>query len=208
MAVKIRLKRMGSKKRPFYRIITTDSRNPRDGRFIETLGYYNPMTDPADIKIKEDLVYKWMERGAQPTETTEQLLRMTGVMKKWSLLKQGVSRDELEAKFEELKLKETPPVSAEEKEEKANAKKEAAEAEAKAEEEVKAAETEAPEAKAPVKAEEETKVAETKAPKAEAKAPEAEAKAPEAEAKAPEAEAKAPEAEAKEESADDTDKKV
>jgi small subunit ribosomal protein S16 len=138
LAVKIRLKRMGSKKRPFYRIISTDSRNARDGRFIETLGYYNPMTDPADIKVKEDLVYKWMERGAQPSGTTEQILRSTGVLKKWSLLKQGVSRDELEAKYEELKSKETQPVSAEEKKQKAETKKAEAEAAVKAEEEAEA----------------------------------------------------------------------
>ena len=111
MAVKIRLKRMGSKKKPFYRIIATDSRMPRDGRFIETLGYYNPMTEPADIKIKEDLVFKWMRRGAVPTTSTEQILRSTGVMKKWSLLKRGVSPEELDAKYEELKAGETQPMA-------------------------------------------------------------------------------------------------
>lgn len=130
MAVKIRLKRMGSKKRPFYRIIATDSRNPRDGRFIETLGYYNPIVDPPDIKVKEDLVFKWMKRGAIPTENTESLLRRTGTMKKWHLLQQGVSEDELDASAESLRAKETPPMSEVERQQKHAAKKQAAEAEA------------------------------------------------------------------------------
>jgi small subunit ribosomal protein S16 len=120
---------MGSKRRPFYRIIATDSRNPRDGRFIETLGYYDPMKDPADVKVKEDLLFEWMRRGAQPTDNTERILRNIGVMKKWSLLKQGVSAEELEAKYEELKSTETPPMAPAEREKKAAAKKAAAEAE-------------------------------------------------------------------------------
>jgi small subunit ribosomal protein S16 len=141
---------MGSKKRPFYRIISTDSRNPRDGRFIETLGYYNPMTEPADVKIEEDLIFKWLERGAQPTESTEQILRRFGIMKKWSLLKQGVPRDELDAKYEALKSKETPPVSAEERRQKAEAEKaEAEKAEAEKAEAKKAEAEEKPEAGTP-----------------------------------------------------------
>lgn len=130
MAVRIRLKRMGSKKRPFYRIIATDSRNPRDGRFIETLGYYDPMKNPADVRVKEDLLFKWMQRGAQPTDNTERILRNIGVMKKWSLLKQGVSPEELETKYEELKSTETPPMAPAEREQIEAAKKAAAEAEA------------------------------------------------------------------------------
>jgi len=205
---------MGSKKRPFYRIITTDSRNARDGRFIETLGYYNPMTDPADIKIKEDLVYKWMERGAQPSGTTEQILRSTGVLKKWSLLKQGVSRDELEAKYEELKSKETPPVSAAEKKQKAESKKAEAEAALKTEEDAKAEAKAAEEAEAKTKATAEAPVEEApveKAPVEKApveKAPVEKAPVEKAPAEeAPAAEAEAPEAKAEEGAADDTDKK-
>jgi small subunit ribosomal protein S16 len=118
---------MGSKKRPFYRIVATDSRNPRDGRFIETLGYYNPITEPPDINIKEDLVFKWMERGAIPSGNTESLLRRAGTMKKWSLLKSGVSAEELDAKYEELKSKETAPMSPEERQSKLEAKKAEAE---------------------------------------------------------------------------------
>ena len=116
MSVKIRLKRMGTKKRAFYRIVATDSRNARDGRFIETLGYYDPMKNPAVVSIKEDLVFAWMERGAKPSPNTEMLLRKAGVMRKWALLRQGVSRDELEARSAELKARETPPMSASERE--------------------------------------------------------------------------------------------
>jgi len=122
---------MGSKKRPFYRIVATDSRNPRDGRFIETLGYYNPLTNPPDINVKEELVFKWMQRGAIPSENTESLLRRTGIMKRWSLVQQGVALDQLDARVEELKSKETQGMSADERLEKAEAAKaEAAKAEA------------------------------------------------------------------------------
>lgn len=119
---------MGSKKRPFYRIIATDSRSPRDGRFIETLGYYNPMTQPADVNIKEDLVLKWLHNGAVVTGNTESLLRDAGIMKKFALMKQGVPEDQLDAKIEELNAKETPPMSVEERQMKAAAKKQEAEA--------------------------------------------------------------------------------
>ena len=123
MSVKIRLKRMGSKKRPFYRIVATDSRNRRDGRFIETLGYYNPLTDPPDVKINEDLVLNWMRRGAVLTDNTESLLRRLGTMKKWSLMKQGVPAAELDARLEALKASETAPMSAAERESKTEKKK-------------------------------------------------------------------------------------
>lgn len=75
MAVKIRLKRMGAKKSPFYRVVIADSRSPRDGKFIEEIGYYNPLTDPADIKIDMDKAKKWLDNGAQPTETVKSLLK-------------------------------------------------------------------------------------------------------------------------------------
>lgn len=74
MAVRIRLKRMGAKKRPFYRVIVADSRAPRDGRFIETLGYYDPCTEPATVRIDQEKVKMWLERGAQPTEAVSILL--------------------------------------------------------------------------------------------------------------------------------------
>ncbi len=108
MAVKIRLKRMGSKKKPFYRVIATDSRNARDGRFIETLGYYNPMPDPPHIKIEEESLFRWLDRGAIPSVNTESILRRIGVMQKWQLLKQGVKKEDLEAKLEEMGIKTAP----------------------------------------------------------------------------------------------------
>ncbi|MDD4163776.1 MAG: 30S ribosomal protein S16 [Eubacteriales bacterium] len=80
MAVKIRLRRLGAKKAPFYRIVVADSRFPRDGRFIEELGYYNPMTNPADIKIDADKAKTWIANGAQPTDTVRALLKKNGVI--------------------------------------------------------------------------------------------------------------------------------
>lgn len=80
MAVKMRLTRMGAKKAPFYRVIVADSRSPRDGRFIEELGYYNPLTNPAEIKIDAEKAKKWLGNGAQPTETVKSLLKKSGVI--------------------------------------------------------------------------------------------------------------------------------
>lgn len=78
--VKIRLKRMGAHKKPFYRVIVADSRAPRDGKFIEEIGYYNPLTDPADIKIDDEKAKKWLGNGAQPTETVRALFKKTGIL--------------------------------------------------------------------------------------------------------------------------------
>ena len=80
MAVKIRLRRMGAKKAPFYRVVVADSRSPRDGRFIEEIGYYNPMTNPADIKVDVEKAKKWIADGAQPTETAKSILKKSGVI--------------------------------------------------------------------------------------------------------------------------------
>ncbi len=81
MAVKIRLRRMGAKKAPFYRVVVADSRYPRDGRFIEEIGYYNPMTNPAEINIDAEKATKWLNNGAQPTETVKALLKKNGIEK-------------------------------------------------------------------------------------------------------------------------------
>ena len=78
--VKIRLKRMGANKKPFYRVVVADSRAPRDGKFIEEIGYYNPMTDPADIKIDEEKAQKWLGTGAQPTDTVKKLFQKSGIL--------------------------------------------------------------------------------------------------------------------------------
>ncbi len=79
MAVKIRLRRIGAKKAPVYRVVVADSRSPRDGRFVEELGYYNPMTDPAEIKIDVEKAKVWIKNGAQPTETVKALLKKAGM---------------------------------------------------------------------------------------------------------------------------------
>lgn len=81
MAVKIRLRRTGAKKAPSYRIVVADSRFPRDGRFIEQLGYYNPLTNPAEVKIDAEKAQKWLANGAQPTETVKSLLKKAEILK-------------------------------------------------------------------------------------------------------------------------------
>lgn len=83
MAVKIRLTRMGSKKRPSYRIVATDSRSPRDGKYLELIGHYNPLTDPAEVKINEEVALKWLRNGAVLTDTARDLFSKTGIMKKF-----------------------------------------------------------------------------------------------------------------------------
>ncbi len=80
MAVKIRLRRMGAKKAPFYRIVVADSRSPRDGRFIEEIGYYNPLTNPAEVKVDADKAKDWIAKGAQPTDTVKALLKKNNVL--------------------------------------------------------------------------------------------------------------------------------
>ena len=81
MAVKMRLRRMGAKKAPFYRVVVADSRYPRDGRFIEEIGTYNPLTDPAEIKIDAEKASKWIANGAQPTDTVKVMLKKINVIK-------------------------------------------------------------------------------------------------------------------------------
>lgn len=82
MAVKIRLKRMGSKKNPFYRVVVADSRYPRDGRFIEEIGTYNPLSEPAEVNIDAEAAKKWLKNGAQPTDTVASLLKRSGIVEK------------------------------------------------------------------------------------------------------------------------------
>lgn len=78
--VKIRLKRMGAHKKPFYRVVVADARAPRDGKFIEEIGYYNPMVEPKEIKIDEEKAKKWLGTGAQPTETVKTLFKKSGII--------------------------------------------------------------------------------------------------------------------------------
>ena len=79
--VKIRLRRMGAKRAPFYRVVVADSKYPRDGRFIEEIGTYNPMTDPAEINIDAEKAAKWLSNGAQPTDTVKDLFKKNGIIK-------------------------------------------------------------------------------------------------------------------------------
>ena len=89
MAVKLRLKRKGAKKQPFYRIVAADSRSPRDGRFIEIVGTYNPLTVPAEVKINEEVAIKWLKNGATPTDTVKNIFSKEGIMAKFAKEKQG-----------------------------------------------------------------------------------------------------------------------
>ena len=81
MAVKIRLRRMGQKKAPFYRIVVADSKSPRDGRFIEEIGYYDPTKEPSEIRVDEEAAQKWLANGAQPTQAVEKILKSAGIEK-------------------------------------------------------------------------------------------------------------------------------
>lgn len=89
MAVKIRLKRIGAKKAPFYRVVVSDSRSPRDGRFVEEIGTYNPLTEPAQVAVKEDRAVYWLQNGAQPSDSARVLLSQLGIMKKVHEIRQG-----------------------------------------------------------------------------------------------------------------------
>lgn len=84
MAVKLRLRRMGAKQKPFYRIVAADSRSPRDGRFIEVVGTYNPIKNPAEVRVDEEKVLAWLSNGAEPTETVRSILSKNGTMKKFA----------------------------------------------------------------------------------------------------------------------------
>jgi small subunit ribosomal protein S16 len=93
--VKIRLRRTGSKGRPHYRVVVTDSRSPRDGRFIEIVGHYNPRTDPVTFKVQEDRVLHWLSVGAQPTDPVKRLLNNMGTLDKFGRLKEGADLEDL-----------------------------------------------------------------------------------------------------------------
>jgi small subunit ribosomal protein S16 len=89
LAVKIRMRRMGAKNRPSYRFVATDSRMPRDGRFIEILGYYSPIDKPAKVNVKEERMYHWLKQGATPSDTVNSILKQIGLMRKWEMMKKG-----------------------------------------------------------------------------------------------------------------------
>ncbi|MDP4192380.1 MAG: 30S ribosomal protein S16 [Bacteroidota bacterium] len=99
MAVKLRLRRMGKKRQPIYKVVAADSRAPRDGKILEAIGLYNPKTDPATIDIKEDRALYWLGVGAQPTDTVRNILSKKGILLRKELLGQGLSEAEVESKM-------------------------------------------------------------------------------------------------------------
>jgi len=209
MPVKIRLQRKGRRKRPFYHIVVADSRSPRDGRYIERIGSYNPMTTPATIEIDRDKAYEWLVKGAQPTDTARAILRFKGVYYRKHLMrgvqKGAMTMEEAEAKYEqwiaekEAKIEERRRKTEEEKE--AYHQRISGEAPARVVEEEEAkeapAETEAVEAEAAEEAEAPAAEDESPEPEAETAAEEAAEEAPKAEE--PEAKEEAPAEEAAEE---------
>ncbi len=100
MAVKLRLRRIGKKKQPIYKVVAADSRSPRDGKFLEAIGLYNPLTDPATLDIKEDRALYWLNVGAQPTDTVKSLLSQKGIILKRELVKKGLAEDQIQAEME------------------------------------------------------------------------------------------------------------
>jgi small subunit ribosomal protein S16 len=114
--VRIRLRRVGAKKQPSYRVVVADSRSPRDGRFIERLGWYNPRTDPPSFEIQEDRALYWLSVGAQPSDAVARLLKKMGTFEKFERVKAGISIDEIMAEVaavETLEFEEPLPTEAE-----------------------------------------------------------------------------------------------
>jgi small subunit ribosomal protein S16 len=101
LAVKLRLRRMGKKKQPIYKVVAADSRSPRDGKFLESIGLYNPLTNPQTVEIKEDRVLYWLDKGAQPTDTVKSLLRQKGITLKRELTHRGLSEDKIQSELEQ-----------------------------------------------------------------------------------------------------------
>lgn len=112
MAVKLRLRRMGKKKQPIYKIVAADSRSPRDGKFIEAVGLYNPLTNPHTVQINEDRVQAWLDKGAQPTLTVKSLLSKKGILLKNDLKKRGFAEDRVKTEIENWKKQQEAKSSA------------------------------------------------------------------------------------------------
>ncbi len=100
MAVKLRLRRLGKKKQPIYKIVAADARSPRDGKFIEAIGLYNPLTRPASLDLKEDRALYWLNSGAQPTDTVRSLLSQKGILLERHLRKKGISEEKIKEEKE------------------------------------------------------------------------------------------------------------
>ncbi len=115
MAVTIRLRRMGAKKRPFYRLVATDSRKARDGRFVEILGHYHPIEKPARVSLDENKIYQWLDTGAVTSDTVSAIFREVGLWDKWDKKKKGEDITELKLKTELTeRIKKKKPKKAEE----------------------------------------------------------------------------------------------
>jgi len=113
LAVKLRLRRMGKKKQPIYKVVAADSRSPRDGKFLESIGLYNPMTNPSTLEIKEDRALYWLSVGAQPTDTVKSLLRQKGIILKRELSRRGLSEEKMQEELDKwAKLHEAKIISA------------------------------------------------------------------------------------------------
>lgn len=144
MAVKLRLRRMGKKRQPIYKLVAADVRSPRDGRFIESFGLYNPKTEPSTVEINEERALYWLGVGAQPTTTVKNLLSAEGIFYKKELMKKGLSKEEVAKELEDWKSQREARISnVKAKAEKAKAEAEKAKAKVKADEEKAKAEAEA-----------------------------------------------------------------
>jgi len=107
LAVKLRLRRMGKKKQPIYKMVAADSRSPRDGKFLEAVGFYNPLTNPHTLELQEDRIMYWLNVGAQPTHTVKSLLRQKGIILKKELITKGLDEEKVKSELESWqKLKE------------------------------------------------------------------------------------------------------
>ena len=143
MAVKLRLRRMGKKKQPIYKMVAADSRSPRDGKFLEAVGFYNPLTKPHTLELKEDRILYWLNVGAQPTHTVKSLLRQEGITLKKELISKGFDEEKIKSELENWqKMKEAGSKKRTEKKlsRKAKAKQEAEAATPAAEEQAPAEE--------------------------------------------------------------------
>ncbi len=175
MSVKLRLTRMGRKKRPYYRIVATDSRTRRDGKYLEKVGTYNPLSSPAEVEIDKELALKWLMNGAEPSTTVKNLLRKDGILFEYDLRKRGLTEEQIELEYKKWE------VVKQERQKKAEAM-----AEMKRREEQKKAEEEAKaKAKAEAKAKEEAEAAAAAEAEAAAETVEAEAAEESAETETP-----------------------
>jgi small subunit ribosomal protein S16 len=125
LAVKIRLRRMGKKKQPIYKIVAADARSPRDGKFLEALGIYNPLVNPHSIELKEDRINYWLDNGAQPTNSARSLLNQKGINLKRDLVKRKFTEDKIEAELKTWQGKKEISVKKKSEKKKVSAKQKA-----------------------------------------------------------------------------------